>query len=105
MDPMVAALAEREAANAQVHPPTPGLQRSPMTGTPMQGGAVPTKPAEDGFLMKLLALLQSRMQGGAPVAPMPGENPASGLVDTINQNVMSPIKKGMDYLSTIGSGR
>jgi len=72
----------------------------PNQQTPQQrqtmGGAVPTKPLDEGILAQLMALLAQQSP-----APTPPSNPAQGVVDTVGR-VMRPVKRGVDWLQGLG---
>ncbi len=90
-----------------VHPPVPGMMPQTVpTPMSMTGGAVMPKPPQEGALEGLLGYFRNKLQMNPadavpPTPPMPGQNPAQGIVDAVS-NIMSPVKRGMDYLQSFG---
>ena len=86
------------------HPPTPGLTPAPVLTLPQRaGGAVPTKPQDPNALQALVDLyhsglykLGSMMPSSGGAAPMPGQNPAQGILDSV-ATIAQPVKSFIDW--------
>ena len=93
-------MAERRSVAMKEQPASPApnnaRRRAPM------GGAVPTAPLPPSFWERLMETLGTMSPDGYPVQSGTSTMPGQGVVNAIDQTIMSPAKRGMDWLKNLG---